>query len=80
MDEILHHFETTGNHCLLVLQGNRIIPGFLGWCEMDFATLRSFCCVILKDNQSRHLHGVVHTLTEEVQKRVALQSASPVQG
>ena len=29
MDEILHHFETMRSHCLLVLTGEVIIPGFL---------------------------------------------------
>ena len=28
-DEILHHFETTGFHCLLVFTGGIMIPGFL---------------------------------------------------
>ena len=23
------------------VQGNRIIPGFLGWCEINFATIHS---------------------------------------
>ena len=30
MDEILHHFETTGNHCLLVFTGQSFSQGFLG--------------------------------------------------
>ena len=29
MDEIPHHFETMGNHCLLTFAGE-------SWCEMDF--------------------------------------------
>ena len=32
LDEILHHFETTGNHCRY-LQGNHYPSGFLRWCE-----------------------------------------------
>ena len=30
MDEILHHFETMGNHCLLVYTGESSFQGFLG--------------------------------------------------
>ena len=42
MDKILHHFETMGNHNVCwYLQGNQTILGFLGWCEMDFATIHS---------------------------------------
>ena len=37
MDKILHHLETMGNHCLLGICRGTIIPGFLRWCEMDFA-------------------------------------------
>ena len=34
MDKIRsHHFETMGNHCLLVFTGNQTIPGFLRWCR-----------------------------------------------
>ena len=36
----LHHLETKGHHCLLVFYRG-IIPGFLGWCEMDFANIDS---------------------------------------
>ena len=36
MDKILHHFESMGNHYMLVFTGGIILPGFLGWCEMDF--------------------------------------------
>ena len=28
-DKILHHFETMGNHCLLVFTRNQTIPGLL---------------------------------------------------
>ena len=36
MDEILHHFETMGNQCLLVFTGTGIsIPGFLRWCRIS---------------------------------------------
>ena len=34
MDEILHHFEAMGNHCLLVFTGNQTIPGLLRWCRI----------------------------------------------
>ena len=34
MDKILHHFETMGNHCLLVFTGNQTIPGLLRWCRI----------------------------------------------
>ena len=34
MDEILHHFETMGNHNLLVFTGNQSIPGLLRWCKI----------------------------------------------
>ena len=30
MDEILHHFETMGNHFLLVATGESLFQGFLG--------------------------------------------------
>ena len=30
MDEILHHFEIMGNHCLLVFTGQSSFQGFLG--------------------------------------------------
>ena len=30
MDEILHHFETMGDHCLLVFTGESPFQGFLG--------------------------------------------------
>ena len=30
MDEILHHLETMGNHCLLVFTGESSFQGFLG--------------------------------------------------
>ena len=30
MDEILHHFQTMGNHCLLVFTGESPFQGFLG--------------------------------------------------
>ena len=33
MDEILHHFETMGIHCLLIL--GIIIPGFLRWSRIS---------------------------------------------
>ena len=36
MDEIRsHHFETMGNHCLLVFTGGIIISGFFGWCRIS---------------------------------------------
>ena len=42
MDRLLHQVKTTGNHCWLVFTlGHRILPGFLRWCEMDFATIHS---------------------------------------
>ena len=34
MDEVLHHFETMGSHCLLVFTGESFIPGFLRWCNI----------------------------------------------
>ena len=35
-DEILHHFETRGNYCLLVFTGeSNQKPGFLGWCRIS---------------------------------------------
>ena len=30
MDEILHHFETMGNHCVLVFTRESSFQGFLG--------------------------------------------------
>ena len=36
LDEILHHFETMGNQCIVGIYKGSIIPGFLRWCEMDF--------------------------------------------
>ena len=42
MDEILHHFEGIGNHCLLVFTGEssetRVSER---WRRMDFATIHS---------------------------------------
>ena len=38
MDEILHLFEPLGDHCCWGI----IIPGFLGWCDMDFTTTAGF--------------------------------------
>ena len=35
MDEILHLFETAGNHCLLVFTGGIIMPGLLRWCRIS---------------------------------------------
>ena len=44
MDEILHHLENMVETLVWwYLQGNRFIPGFLRWCEMDFATIHSNC-------------------------------------
>ena len=40
MDEILHHFETREAIGCWYLQGNHL-PGFRGWCELDFATIHS---------------------------------------
>ena len=37
MDEILHHLQTMGNHCLLVFTGeSNQKPGFLRWCLRGF--------------------------------------------
>ena len=37
MDEILHHFETMGNHCSSVFTGESLFyVGFLGWCRISF--------------------------------------------
>ena len=37
-----HHLETMVESIVCwYLQGNRILPGFLRWCEMDFATIHS---------------------------------------
>ena len=41
MDELLHHFETMGNHCFIGIYRMSVIPGFLRWCEMDFVTIHS---------------------------------------
>ena len=44
MDEILHHFETMVETLVCwYLQGNRIIPAFLRWCEMDFVHPSTVC-------------------------------------
>ena len=42
MVEILHHFETTGNHCLLVFIKTIIIPGLLRWCRIS--SIHSIYC------------------------------------
>ena len=34
MDKILHHLETMGNHCSLVLTGESFSPGPLSWCRI----------------------------------------------
>ena len=36
MGKILRHFDTMGNHDLLVFTGGIIIPGSLRWGEMNF--------------------------------------------
>ena len=42
VDEILHHFETIANHCLLVFTLGKHRPaGFFRWCEMDFAIIHT---------------------------------------
>ena len=38
MDDILHHFETKGNHCLLVFTGESN-HSRISWREMDFSTI-----------------------------------------
>ena len=43
MDEILHHFETMGHHCLLVFVGGIILPGFLRWCRTSLIHSRTLC-------------------------------------
>ena len=36
MDEILHHFETMGNHCLTVLRGASFFEGIVDTLNMFF--------------------------------------------
>ena len=39
MDEILDHFETMRNHCLLVFTGESSFPGFLGGAAFRSSTV-----------------------------------------
>ena len=42
MDEILHHFETKGNQCLLVFTGPSSFEGFLGGAGFCPSTVGCF--------------------------------------
>ena len=42
VDEILHHVETTGNHCLLVFTGQSSFQGFYGGAGFCSSTVGNF--------------------------------------
>ena len=62
MDEIRHHFREPWDTIVCwYFQGNRVIPGFLRWCEMDFATIHgidSLCA--LRCPERMNLDVVAH--------------------
>ena len=61
LKEVLHHFETMGNHCLLVLNCRGIlIAGFLGWCELDFVHQQYSLAIKLTPQSELRLEGPAH--------------------